>query len=114
MRIRYRDSCRKHFRKLKILPLQSQYILSLLLFVIHNKNYFKPNSKIHSISTGTKSNLHQPLSHLTTYQIGTRYYGIKVFISLPTQIEDLSYNIKLFKMTSKSYLYSHSFYTLEE
>ena len=29
--IRNRDSCREHFRTLKILPLQSQYILSLLL-----------------------------------------------------------------------------------
>jgi hypothetical protein len=27
--IRGRDSCRKHFKKLRILPLQSQYILSL-------------------------------------------------------------------------------------
>jgi len=27
--IRGRDSCREHFKKLKILPLQSQYILSL-------------------------------------------------------------------------------------
>ena len=34
--IRGRDSCREHFNKLKILPLQSQYILSLLLFVVDN------------------------------------------------------------------------------
>ena len=39
-----RDSCREYFKKLKILPLQSQYILSLLLFVISNRNYFKENS----------------------------------------------------------------------
>jgi hypothetical protein len=35
---RGRDSCRDLFKKLKILPLQSQYILSLLLFVVDNKN----------------------------------------------------------------------------
>jgi hypothetical protein len=68
MGIRNRDSCRKHFRKLKILPLQSQNLLSLSLFVIQNKNYFKLNSEIHIISTKTKSNLHQLLSQLTTYQ----------------------------------------------
>ena len=31
--IKGRDSCREYFKKLKILPLQCQYILSLLLFV---------------------------------------------------------------------------------
>jgi hypothetical protein len=69
--MRDRDSCREHFRKLKILPLKSQYTLSLTLFVINNKNYFKVNSEIHNINTRTKSNLHQPLSHLSTYQKGT-------------------------------------------
>jgi hypothetical protein len=35
--IRDRDSCREHFKKLKILLLKSQYILSLALFVVNNK-----------------------------------------------------------------------------
>jgi hypothetical protein len=35
-----RESCRHLFRKLKILPLPSQYVLSLLLFVINNRNQF--------------------------------------------------------------------------
>jgi len=35
-----RDSCRKLFIKLKILPLPSVYILSLLLFVIKNEALF--------------------------------------------------------------------------
>jgi hypothetical protein len=34
---RSRDSCRDLFMNLKIVPLQSQYILSLLLFVVNNK-----------------------------------------------------------------------------
>jgi hypothetical protein len=37
---RSRNSCRDLFNKLKILPIQSQYILSLLLFVVDNKNKF--------------------------------------------------------------------------
>jgi hypothetical protein len=32
-----RDSCRNLFKKLKILPLQSQHILSILLFVVKTK-----------------------------------------------------------------------------
>jgi hypothetical protein len=33
-----KDSCGALFKNLKILPLQSQYILSLLIFVVDNKN----------------------------------------------------------------------------
>jgi len=36
MGLRTRDSCRKPFKLLRILPLQSQYILSLLMFVVEN------------------------------------------------------------------------------
>jgi hypothetical protein len=71
MGIRNRDSCREHFRKLKILPLQCQYILSLSIFAIYNKNYLKLNTEIHNINTIIKSNLQQPLPRLTTYQKGT-------------------------------------------
>ena len=41
------DSCRKFFFNLEILPLTSQYILSLLLFTIRNKNQFLVNSEIY-------------------------------------------------------------------
>src|SRR5215510_4711598 len=53
--LRSTDSCREHFKKLKIPPLQPQYILSLLLFVVGNRSYFKENSDIHNINTRTKS-----------------------------------------------------------
>jgi hypothetical protein len=78
---------REHFRKLKILPLQFQYILSLSLFVIHNTNYFKVNSEIHNINIRTKCNLRPFLYHLSTYQKGTYYFGIKVFNGVPAQIK---------------------------
>ena len=60
--IRNRDSCREHFRTLKILPLQSQYILSLLLFVIDNKDRFRRNSEIHHINTRYHSRFYPCLS----------------------------------------------------
>jgi len=109
--IRGRDSCREHFKKLKILPLQSQYILSLLLFVINNMDYFMINSEIRNINTNTELNLHQPISNLSAYQKGTCYSGIKEFSSLPTQIKDLSHNRNQFKSALKNFLYFHSFYT---
>ena len=51
----------RQFKKLNILLLQSQYILSLVLFVINNKNKFAANSEIHSSNTRNISNIHQPI-----------------------------------------------------
>ena len=36
-----KDSCRDLFKNLHILPLLFQYIFSLLMFVVKNKNFFK-------------------------------------------------------------------------
>jgi hypothetical protein len=68
-----RESCRHLFRKLKILPLPSQYILSLLLCVINNRNQFKINSEIRSINIRQFSNFHQPKSNLSKYQEGLQH-----------------------------------------
>jgi hypothetical protein len=54
-----RDSCRDLFKNLKILPLHSQYIPSLLLFVADNKSMYNLNTDIHNIDTRQKLNFHQ-------------------------------------------------------
>jgi hypothetical protein len=82
MGVRNRDSCRKYFREMKILPLKSQYVYSLSLFVINNRHNFKVNSEVHNINTRTKSDLHHPSSYLSVFQKGTYYAGIKVFAYL--------------------------------
>jgi hypothetical protein len=46
-----RDSCRKSFICLKILPLPSQYIFCLLLFVVKNRELFSTNNELHSFGT---------------------------------------------------------------
>ena len=112
--IRSRDSCRDHFKKLKILPLKSQYLLSLLLFVVDNGDLFKVNTTIHDFNTRTKLNLHRPISNLSVHQNGTYYSGIRVFNSLPAQIKTVSHNRKQFKRALKNFLCVHSFYTLDE
>jgi hypothetical protein len=76
---RNRDVCRKLFKKLKILPLYSQYIFSLLLYITNNKQLFLTNLEIHKINTRASSNLHPPISNLTKFQKGT-YSGMKIFI----------------------------------
>jgi len=83
-------SCRNLFRKLKILPLISQYILSLMMFVIKNKNQFRVNSEVHNIKTRQHKNLHQSTSNLTGYQQGTYYSGVRIYSNLPSHIKQLS------------------------
>jgi hypothetical protein len=51
MGCRSRKSCKDLFKKLKKLPLQSQYILSFLPFAVNNKEKCKLNSEIQSINT---------------------------------------------------------------
>lgn len=63
--------------KLKILPLPSHYILSLL-FVIKNKDRYMANSEVHHTDMRQHLNLHQPLPSLTKYQEGVYYLGIEV------------------------------------
>jgi len=112
--IRNRDSCREYFKRLKILPLQSQYLLSFLLFVAENVDHFRLNSEIHDFNTKNKSNLHLPPSKLTVFQRGPYYSGIMTFNNLPTYVKNLLQTKKQFKRALKEYLHSNSFYSLNE
>ena len=76
---------------LKILPLQSQYTLSLLLRAVNNKNITSANQIYHYIKKGVCST------------------GIRVFNSLPKSIQNVSGNPKQFKSALMNYLYAHSY-----
>ena len=45
-----RESCREFFKKLQILPLCSQYIKSIALFIVKNIDEFVSNSELYSIN----------------------------------------------------------------
>ena len=109
-----RESCRELSKKLNILPLHSQYILSLLLFVVKNIDEFTSSSDVHSINTRHRSDLHPPSIKLSKYQKGVYYSGIKIFNYLPQNIKDLRWNVKKFKLALKRFLLIGSFYTLHE
>ena len=95
-----RESCRNVFKKLNILPLMSQYILSLLTFVSNNKEQYFRNSEIHNINTRHTSNLHLPKAYLNIYQKGVYYLGIKIFNSLPWDIKTYIDNWRTSNRTS--------------
>ena len=83
-----RESCRILFKKLIILPLMSQYIISLLVFVVNNSQ-FLINSEINYMNTRCSSILHLCLANLDVYQKGVYYSGIKIFNNLPLNIKKM-------------------------
>jgi hypothetical protein len=109
-----RGSCRTIFKKVKILPLQSQYIYSILMFVVKNKKLFKINSEFHTLNTRAKHDLHVPAANLTLYQKGVYYSGTKMFNHLPQTLKQVSNNIPKFGASLKRFLIENSFYSTEE
>jgi hypothetical protein len=105
---------RELFNKLNILPLHSQYILSLLSFVVKNKEQFISNSEVHSTNIRHRSNLYTPSTKLTKYQKAVYNLEIKIFKHLPQNYKSLSWNVKKFKLVLKTFLLMGSFYTLDE
>ena len=109
----HRGSCRKLFVELKILPLTSQYIFSLL-FVVNNRNYFTPNSVFYDSHTKHRNDLHLPQATLAMYQKGAYYSGVKVFNSLPTALKVISSEPGKFMIVIRNFLEIHSIYSLDE
>ena len=107
------DTCRPLFKQLRILPLPSQYLFSLLFFVVNNKKLFLPNSSIHNINTHN-DNLHLPSTSLTLVQKEVAYSGCKIYNHLPLQIKNISHKVTLFKSTLKKFFFQHVFYSIDE
>jgi len=62
---RCKDSCRKLFTSLKILPLPNLYIFSLLRFVTKNKELFTTNNETHNYGTRQHLDFHYPSASWT-------------------------------------------------
>jgi len=109
-----RESCRILFKKLKILPLTSQYLLSLLIFVVNYTDKFFINSEIHNINTRQNSNFHLTSANLDIYQKVAYCSGSKVFNSLPFNVKKFSNNPRSFKTAVKQFLCMNYFYSLDK
>jgi hypothetical protein len=109
-----RDFCRVLFKKLQILPFYSQYVYSLLMFVVKNRDLFKLNSDIHNICKRHNNDFHLPSAQSKLFQKVIFYSGIKTYNHLPLTIKELSYDVKRFKRVLKRFIQSNSFYSLEE
>jgi hypothetical protein len=88
----------KLFKELKILTFSSQYILSLLLFVVNNRDYFVSNGVYHNINTRQKNYLHLPQVSLAMYQMGVIVQASKSLTVFPRQLRTSPTNLKSLKL----------------
>jgi hypothetical protein len=114
----FESKCRlltQSFIVLSILPLQSQYIFSLLCYMINNMHSYQFVSDVHNRVTrqGCNFNLYQPSAHPALYLKWAYYVGIRVLNNnLPVSIKKLNNNPVAFKWVLNTFLCEHSFYTL--
>ena len=108
------DSCRELFKSMKILPLYSQYIFFLLMYVVNNKHLSTRSLAVHNHNTRSAKNFHLPITNLTIHQNGAHYTGITMCNYLPTDIKSLANEIQVFKKTLKRFLLDNSFYSIDE
>jgi hypothetical protein len=73
----YTGSCREHFKNMKIFPLRSQYIYSLLLFVAKNKEVFDTNRDCYEINTRHNKDIHMSQVNLAKYGNGVIHMDIR-------------------------------------
>ena len=99
-----RSSCRELFKELQILTLHSQYIYSLLTFVIKNRYLLKSNSDVHNLTTWYNSDLHFPTAKLTIFQKGVFYSGIKMYSPFPQSLKELSHDCRRVRLRLKRIL----------
>jgi hypothetical protein len=108
-----KTSCRKFLQKLYILPLHSQYIFSILLFIVKNRPLFDTNSDFRNLKR-TSLDLHPPTGNLTLFQKKVCYSGVKIYNHIPLTRKQLSYDITKFKTALREFLLANSFYSVEE
>ena len=92
------------------MTLYSQYIYSL---VIHT-HLFNTNNEIHKYKTRNNNNLPCPIANLSKFNKGAYILDINDFNHLPQYTKSLTNDHKYFKSTMKSFLYHHSFYSMNE
>jgi hypothetical protein len=114
MGMKHRDTCRPVLKKLNILTLASQYILSSMIFMINNLGHFTFNCAIHNKSTRHRRNLHVLQSHLAMRQKKVHYMSVKIFNSLPASLIDLVRDEKQFIRKLGEILIHNSFYSVDE
>jgi hypothetical protein len=73
---------------------------------------FELNNSVHGINKRNKQHLCRPVTHLSAYQIGVYYTGVRLFNRLPTNTFTMKHDKNLFRLALRSYLLEHCFYSV--
>jgi hypothetical protein len=106
------DSFTELLKTKEIVPFCCQYICSLLLFVVNKKQLFTKNLAVHNHDTRSANNFHLPITNLTKCRKGAHYTEINTFSSY--YIKCVANKTQVFKSALKRFLFSNSFYSIEE
>jgi hypothetical protein len=114
MGMKHREPYRPAFTKLNISTLASKYILSLMIFMINNREHFTFNYSFYKRSTRYGRNLHVLQSHLVVRQKVVHCMSIKIFNSQPDYLIDLVHDKIQFIKEIKDVLIHNLSYTVDE
>jgi hypothetical protein len=85
-----------------------------MILVIKNKDTFIANKDYHELTTRHSMDLRIEQVNLAIYGKGVFHMATKVYNELPYDLKKISGNPKKFKVNLKDFLYTNSFYTVEE
>jgi hypothetical protein len=111
--IRQRDTCRPHFKQLKILSMPSIYIFQLLVFVKNNLNRFRFTTDNHTYNTRNSNTIAFPIHRTTAYEKTPFYSGMRYYNKLPDNIRKTE-SVSAFKKKVKDLLVNGNYYSTNE
>lgn len=107
------DSVKPYFRQLKILTINSLYILECVCYMREHLSEFQIQSSVHSHDTRQKNQITIPIHRLEFFKKKTSYVGAKFLERIPSSIKSFQNN-KTFKTKLKEYLMDRALYSLDE
>jgi hypothetical protein len=82
-------------------------------FIVNDEENVQTNLSLHSIDISNKHHLYRLNANLSCFHKSTFYAGIRIFNSLPRSLTTLGNEEAQFKVALRSYLNTHSFYSVE-
>jgi hypothetical protein len=92
-------------------PVPWRFILTLSSHLV---GFTSDHHSRYTIKKRNSFDLHPSLSHLTKYQIGVYYAGIRVFNHLSTPMKSIVNETEVFKKALKRFILDNSFYSIDE
>ena len=113
MQVTKTTSCKQYFKSLHVLPLPCLYIYETLVYMKSNSNTFITNANVHSYNTRRKEDLYIVPCNTSLCKNNFNNLGLRLLNHLPQYIKEIPALCK-FKITLKTFLLKHCFYSIDE